>query len=349
MKQNKQFILGGLCGLSLLLMGAAEYDLIKGIDMTGSTSVTATKLNQLVDNGTAAGGKGMLIYASSTPDIANNPRYSRFIWLNTNYDPPIPFAYKTNGAYWTNITAISSIAAGSVVEASIAANAVTTTKIADNAVTDAKITAGAITSTKYAAGSISNASIANLTIIGGNIATNTITVTNLSQNGGIAYQTMRINSAASSLEWQNGGTLQLTNVTIATVVTCSTVTPLDNTIPLVTDGVEVLTMSFTPKSANSKLAVNFVLSAASSVPLTGVAAVHINGAAASYAQACHATTNTTQFVGSYIVSSGSTSARTIAVRVGPNIAGSIYINGDYTGASLFGGVSLSTLTVQEIY
>ena len=50
----------------------------------------------------------------------------------------------------------------------------------------------------------------------------------------------------------------------------------------------------------------------------------------------------------HVMTSGTTSATTFKVRVGPQSAGSIYLNGS-SAARLFGGVSQSVLTVQEIY
>jgi len=347
--KNKQFIIGAVCAATVIVTVAADYDLNKGIDMTGSTSVTAAKLNQLVDNATVAANKGMLIYTNGAPSVVANPRFSRFIWMNSSFDPPRPFTYKTNGAYWTNVTAISPIEVGSVVTASIADAAVTSAKLATNSVTDVKILAGAITSAKYAAGSISNTHIAGLTIRGTNLATGTILATNLSQIGGVAFQTLRINAAASGVEWQNGGTIQYTNVTISTVVDCNTIIPVDNTIPTITEGVQVLTTTFTPRSLSSKLKLEFVLTGTASSNQITTATLHINGASASYAVSCGANVSSMQLVGCYTINSGSLAAKTITIRAGPSGLGSFYVNGNSAGAGLYGGVCYSSLTITEIY
>lgn len=199
--KNKLFLLSLLSSLSLY---GAEYDLKKGIDLTGSTSVTAAKLNQLVDNGTVADNKGMLLYTNSTPDTANNVRFTRFLWMDTSANPPTPKAYFTNGTlgingYWTNVQATATIADGSVTEAKIAAGAVTVNKIGAGAVTYDKLGSGSVINSKLALNSVGSSNIYGLTIQSTNIANGQILSTNIG-----AAQVLNYHLA--------GGSIQLTNL-----------------------------------------------------------------------------------------------------------------------------------------
>lgn len=214
--KNKQFAIGLTLGIAVMMcIAAAEYDLQKGVDLSAKTSVTASQLNQLVDNGTVAANKGMLIYSATTPDTTNNARYSRFIWLDTSFSPPVPKVYYTNGSYWTNITANTTIADNSVTAGKLAANSVYETNLTASSVTASKIADGVIGSSKYANASISNTHIASLTIQSTNIANGQILSTNIGAAAILGYHLASGQIGTANLT--NGFLLQGTNIANGTI------------------------------------------------------------------------------------------------------------------------------------
>ena len=63
---------------------AIDFDFIAGIDPTALSEITGAQLKQLVDAAEPADYKGMIIAQAPTPDVANNPRYAKFLWLDLN-------------------------------------------------------------------------------------------------------------------------------------------------------------------------------------------------------------------------------------------------------------------------
>lgn len=126
--------------------------------------------------------------------------------------------------------------------------------------------------------------------------------------------------------------------------------PLDDTIPQVSEGSEVLSVSITPKSSTNRVRVRFQAWGSSSAGAANIiAALFVNGAA----NAVRASWITTPLAGSpgaisleYEHVPGSTSSQTYSIRVGGNGA-AIRLNG--TGsARRFGGTAAATVVVEEI-
>lgn len=131
--------------------------------------------------------------------------------------------------------------------------------------------------------------------------------------------------------------------------------PLDDTIPQITEGVQVTSLSFTPLSAASTLIVTvsgFALFGGTAAYDSGIAALFDGSTSAVRARwlgyvpasADHVTTIDM----TYVVASGSTTARTYSLRVGPNTStGSVAINGN-TGGRLLGGAMGIVISVMEL-
>lgn len=179
--------------MALNLHAAVEYDLSKGISLVGTNRISASALEQLVNNGTTATNKGMIIKRSTRPDIILNPRYTNgFLWLDTSLGTPGTLRqYVCCGDSDTNWVSgtigVGAISAANLAEASVIAgkinvNAVNTTNISDNAITDTKVTAGAITSNKLASASVTSDKIVAGTIATANIGTNQITTALISDS-----------------------------------------------------------------------------------------------------------------------------------------------------------------------
>jgi len=122
---------------------------------------------------------------------------------------------------------------------------------------------------------------------------------------------------------------------------------LDDTIPINTEGTEFLTLAITPKSATSKLLIEFssvvAVEAASNYMLAALFQDSTVNALAAMAfrqdKIC---------VLRYVMTSGTTSSTTFSIRVGPNATSShLYTNADNSGVRLLGGVSYSFLTITE--
>lgn len=173
-------ILALLLLLPLIAFCAVEYDLKKGIDLTGTNRISSAALNQLVDNGITATNRGMIIVSSTTPDSASNPRFTNaFLWLDISAGRPGTLKQYANGAWVASTLGVASITSAMLQEASviagkIAANGVNTTNLSDNSVTDTKINAGAVTSNKLATASVTSDKIVDGTIATVDIGTNTI-------------------------------------------------------------------------------------------------------------------------------------------------------------------------------
>lgn len=136
--------------------------------------------------------------------------------------------------------------------------------------------------------------------------------------------------------------------TTSSLVTCTTVIPADDSIPQNTEGDAVLSGSFTPLSASSKLLIEVVLSASVSTSAAACAALFTNASAAAIRAVYRfgATNAGLNFDFSHEMNSPGTNAITFSVRAGPT-SGSLYVNGVYTGGRALGGVEVAELKITE--
>jgi|SRR6185369_8678046 len=143
--------------------------------------------------------------------------------------------------------------------------------------------------------------------------------------------------------------LQTVTTSLSTVQTCSTVIPADDTIPQITEGDQVLTLSITPKYSTSTLEIKF-----SSIVTKDTNAGFITTAlfqdstANAISAGCYAVTASSALTANlhYVMTSGTTSSTTFKIRIGPG-ANNCYVNGDASGNQLMGGVSSTRLTINE--
>ena len=149
------------------------------------------------------------------------------------------------------------------------------------------------------------------------------------------------------------GVTKIINVVEATPYTTYTGTavaiPYDDTIPQITEGLELMTVTITPTNATSRLRIDFggmfATSAANYMTVALFRDATANALDAYGTAPLDA--NTTTWAGlSFEVIAGSTSATTFRIRFGPN-AGSAYVNGTLATRK-YGGVSAATLRVTEI-
>lgn len=110
---------------------AAENDIVSGLDISSLASVSQTQLLQMINQAAPLVNRGGIIFmsgaAAALPDIAANPRFSRYIWLDTQTDPPTPKIYNAGAGTWGSLV----VGAGSITNAEIsAAAAIAITKLA---------------------------------------------------------------------------------------------------------------------------------------------------------------------------------------------------------------------------
>lgn len=172
--------------VSFLSTQAAVYeDFRKGLDATAFTTLTAARLNQMIDNGTVNTNKGLVIVTNGTPNTASFPHYTNFLWLDISTQPPVLKLYTSaGGGAWnsvglgtTNVTT-DKIADGAVTTVKIAGDAVDITKITNNAISSAKLQDGSVTRAKlsdsppaiwpehFNTGAVGDAALTNAQIIG---------------------------------------------------------------------------------------------------------------------------------------------------------------------------------------
>jgi hypothetical protein len=145
-----------------------------------------------------------------------------------------------------------------------------------------------------------------------------------------------------------GSVLQVVNFQTGAMATTTTTTPVDNTIPQITEGGQFLSLAITPISATSKLLFEIILMVSTSGANATIVALFQGATANAIAAAVTnsgATLNTTAAL-NYFMTSGTTSSTTFTVRAGPS-AGTLTVNGN-SGARFLGGVQYSSITITEI-
>lgn len=137
-------------------------------------------------------------------------------------------------------------------------------------------------------------------------------------------------------------------VSYATNAALTTTIPADDTIPLITEGTEILSVAISPKTTTNKLRCRFFGQAAESAAVNICAAMFQGSTCIDAAFVSPQLANEASILALEAeFTPGSTSSVTIAVRVGPGTAATVRMNG--TSASrIFGGASASFLTVEEI-
>jgi len=148
----------------------------------------------------------------------------------------------------------------------------------------------------------------------------------------------------------SGKLLQQVVATSTAIVSTTTTTPLDNTKPQVTEGGQFLSATITPANASNLLLieVSVFFSHGSGGHITGH--LHQDGGANALATMTnfHSGNNIQSFQMRHRVAAGTTSATTITFRAGCNNAGTLRMNGDSSGNSLFDSSASSMMTVTEI-
>ena len=154
----------------------------------------------------------------------------------------------------------------------------------------------------------------------------------------------------------SGNTVQWLQTSTGALIDATGVMPFDDTIPVQTDGTQILTLTITPTEATNRLFITFVASFAAerpaSITVAGAALYQdatVNALAVGYLGAQEgAFTDRSSAPLTYSMIAGTTSATTFKIRAGVFQAGDhCYVNG-YIGARVFGGFSSTTFTIMEV-
>lgn len=216
--------------------------------------------------------------------------------------------------------------------------------LTNKSLTNPVITGGSITGTTVITDAIigqttaTNGTVYGLTITGGKIGNNGV-VTNSITAGAVDSTKVATGFAVNNAEAQT-----------ATLSTTTTVIPLDDTIPQITEGTEIVTISITPKATTNRLQIDAMIFAASSVSDFISVALFQDTTANALAATNFNVTSANLSVSiplSYSMSAGTTSSTTFRLRVGPSAnTTTITLNGR-AGARIYGGVSFCSIKVTE--
>jgi hypothetical protein len=147
-----------------------------------------------------------------------------------------------------------------------------------------------------------------------------------------------------------GHYVQHAYVTTATVTNISTAIPYDDTIPQNTEGVEILSVSITPKNTNNILSIEATAwGECGSGSLVTIALFQDSTANALAASGIGGVASNASLISGRLrheMTAGTTSATTFKIRVGPS-TGNFYVNATASATRLYGGVGRCTLTVTE--
>lgn len=147
-----------------------------------------------------------------------------------------------------------------------------------------------------------------------------------------------------------GMIVQKVSTNFSSLVTGTTVLPFDDTIPQITEGIEVMTQAITPVSSTNTLLIEV------SAMLSHSAIGHISmalfqdstvGALSAGGMYLDAATGNIQVPMMYKMTAGTTSSTTFRVRAGSAATGTLSFNGQ-AGVRRFGGIAVSAITITEI-
>lgn len=160
--------------------------------------------------------------------------------------------------------------------------------------------------------------------------------------------TLLDNETYNNGEWTPYGKVLQTVTGVVPVSTTTLTVPYDNTIPLVTEGFQIWTTTFTPKSVRSKLIINFVLTLDQNTNTRTIViscfagSTNIASVAIDLATAGRPNTITYHAV----CAPASLSPIVIQARLGANGSGTTFIN--QGSAVNLGGAMASQYTIMEI-
>jgi hypothetical protein len=176
-------------------------------------------------------------------------------------------------------------------------------------------------------------------------------------DGTLVLQTGPSGAKVNALAFASDGTptflkgrllAQVQTSAVSAVATGTTVIPVDDTIPQITEGDQYMTLAITPVNVNSTLEIDILFNASTSGGGPILAALFqdatANALAAFIIQQATGTGGVTHVL-KHVMTAGTTSATTFRIRAG-GTAGTLTFNGA-SGVRQFGGVMASRITIKE--
>jgi hypothetical protein len=153
-------------------------------------------------------------------------------------------------------------------------------------------------------------------------------------------------------EGTSGVVIQQAFTSTGDVVSTTSVIPYDDTIPQITEGAEALSISFTPKRADSRLRISAVGNLRADTDgnvgtVTLFVSTQSDALAVGHAYVSGSTRPAHMIPAVADIASPGTSAVTISMRFGPHLTGTMHINATTDGVRRYGGASATTLEVME--
>jgi len=175
---------------------------------------------------------------------------------------------------------------------------------------------------------------------------------------GTSGQFLKTQGAAANPVWatvnqdqtQAGSIVQIVNTQSGAVATGTTAMPKDDTIPQNTEGDEYMTLAITPGATDNNLIIEVICYLAVSTTGTAIAALFQDSTAGALAVGIVDNGETglmNPVVIKHYMAAGTTSATTFKVRGGNTTGATTTFNGA-AGARLFGGITISSITITEI-
>ena len=149
---------------------------------------------------------------------------------------------------------------------------------------------------------------------------------------------------------RSGNVVQVVNFQTGALATGTTVIPLDNTIPQITEGFEVMTLAITPTNASNILMVDVATFIGTPTDNAWLITALFVGTTADALATMPQYAETSNPVASVFfrhrMVAGATTELTFRVRCGQNTAGTLSFNG-HAGIGFFNGTSASSITITE--
>lgn len=218
-------------------------------------------------------------------------------------------------------------------------------------------------------GNIETINLANLSVTSGKLASGAVTGPKIAMGsdaqgdilirGASNYQRLAIGDAGKFLmsngtganpSWELGSIIQVIEANTASVITTATQIPDDDSIPQNTEGAEVITATITPVSSTNNLIIIFEASATPSAASQVGTALFQDSTANAIASQIHYGTTGAAINCSlhHFMSAGTTSATTFKIRIGPDVANNLDINGNGSGSRYYGGTMFAKIIILEI-
>lgn len=196
---------------------------------------------------------------------------------------------------------------------------------------------GGIAAANLATDSVTTAKIADSNVTTAKIADSNVTTAKI------------LDSNVTNAKVAAGFVVQTVSTPFTAVATGTTVLPLDDTIPQITEGVEFMTQAITPKSATNILVIQATFLGSYSIAQDISTALFQDATAnALAANSTFMATGNGRVVLSLTHSmvAGTTSSTTFRLRAGGAAAGTITFNG-FSGGRLFGAITKSSMVITE--